>query len=160
VQLEAVGGVAVRDLGLEVGGQVDDADGVEGAFFGADAAADAEAFGDEGDFAVGGDFDAEFAGFDDWMLKSEGLGAVETLVYEPGHDLCSIIRNHLCLTYTFQATYLLHSCLHFFGLHLSLLTIAILGAVSISVQHHHMFLYATHRVNLSDILAVFRVDLV
>ena len=53
------------DLRLEVGGQVNDVDGVEGAFLGADAAANAQAFGDEGDFAVGGDFDAEFACADD-----------------------------------------------------------------------------------------------
>ena len=41
MQLEAVGAVAVRDLRLEVGGQVDDVDSVEGAFLGADTAADA-----------------------------------------------------------------------------------------------------------------------
>jgi len=31
VQLEGVGGVSVGDLSLEVGGQIDDVDGVEGA---------------------------------------------------------------------------------------------------------------------------------
>lgn len=65
MQFEAVGAVAVSDLGFEVGGQVDDIDGVEGAFLGADAAADAEALGDEGDLALGRDFDAEFACADD-----------------------------------------------------------------------------------------------
>lgn len=61
MQLEAVRAIAVRDLRFEVGGQVDDVDGVEGTFLGADAAADAQAFGDEGDFAFRRDLDAEFA---------------------------------------------------------------------------------------------------
>ena len=61
MQLEAVRTVAVGDFLLEVGGQIDDADGVEGAFFGTDAAADAQALGNEGDFAVRRDFDAELA---------------------------------------------------------------------------------------------------
>jgi hypothetical protein len=51
----------MRDLGLEVGGQVDDVDGVEGAFLGADTAADAEALGDEGDLGGVGDFNAQLA---------------------------------------------------------------------------------------------------
>ena len=62
MQFEAVGAVAVGHLRFEVGGQVDDVDGVERAFLGTDAAADAQAFADEGDFAVRGHFDAEFAG--------------------------------------------------------------------------------------------------
>lgn len=41
MQLEAVGGVSVGDLSLQVGGQVDDVDGVKGALFGTDAASDA-----------------------------------------------------------------------------------------------------------------------
>jgi hypothetical protein len=61
VQLEAVGRVAVGDLRLEVGGQVDDVDGVEGAFLGADAAADAEALRDEGDLGRVVDLDAQLA---------------------------------------------------------------------------------------------------
>jgi hypothetical protein len=40
VQLEAVGGVTVCDLALEVCGQVDNLDGVEGALLGADTASD------------------------------------------------------------------------------------------------------------------------
>ena len=48
VKLEAIGRVPVGDLGLEVGGQVDDGDGVEGAFFGTDTATDAETLGYEG----------------------------------------------------------------------------------------------------------------
>lgn len=65
VQFEAVGGVAVGDLALEVGGQVDDLDGVEGALLRADTASDAQALTDEGDLAVGVDFDTELAGLDD-----------------------------------------------------------------------------------------------
>ncbi len=64
-------------MGLEVGGQVDDVDGVEGTFLGADAAADAEAFGDEGDLAAGVDFDAELACADDraaFLAFLEGKG--------------------------------------------------------------------------------------
>lgn len=65
MELETVGGVSVGDLGLEVGGQVDDVDGVEGAFLGADTTSYAQALGDEGDFGLIGDFDAQFAGTDD-----------------------------------------------------------------------------------------------
>lgn len=61
VQLEAVGRVSVGDLGLEVGGQVDDVDGVEGAFLGADTATDTQALRDEGDLGLGRDFDAQLA---------------------------------------------------------------------------------------------------
>lgn len=41
VQLEAVGAVAVCDLCLEVGGQVDDVDGVEWTLLGTDTTSDA-----------------------------------------------------------------------------------------------------------------------
>lgn len=51
----------MRDLGLEISGQVDDVDGIEGAFLRADAAAYAQPLGDEGDFGLGRHFDAEFA---------------------------------------------------------------------------------------------------
>jgi hypothetical protein len=53
------------DLGLEVGGQVDDVDGVEGAFLGADTASDAEALRDEGDLGGRVDFDTQLARTDD-----------------------------------------------------------------------------------------------
>jgi hypothetical protein len=49
------------DLGLEIGGQVDDVDGVEGAFFRADTTTNAEALRDEGDLGRVGDFDAQLA---------------------------------------------------------------------------------------------------
>ena len=51
---------------LEVGGQVDDVDSIERTLLRTDAAANAKAFGDEGDFAAGVDFDAEFACADYW----------------------------------------------------------------------------------------------
>jgi hypothetical protein len=53
------------DLGLEVGGQVDNVDGVEGAFLGADTASDAEALRDEGDLGGRVDFDTQLARTDD-----------------------------------------------------------------------------------------------
>lgn len=65
VELEAVGAIAVGHLALEVRGQVDDGDGVEGALLGADAAADTERLGNEGEARIGGDFDAELAAADD-----------------------------------------------------------------------------------------------
>lgn len=61
MQLEAIGRVSVGDLGLEIGGQVDDVDGVERAFLWADTATDAQALRDEGDLGLGGDFDAQLA---------------------------------------------------------------------------------------------------
>jgi hypothetical protein len=48
-------------LRLEVGGQVDDVDGVEWAFLWADTASNAEALGNEGDFAGSVDFNAKLA---------------------------------------------------------------------------------------------------
>lgn len=62
MQLEAVGRVSVGDLGLEVRGQVDDVDGVKGAFLGADAAPDTQALRDEGDLGGGVYLDAQLAG--------------------------------------------------------------------------------------------------
>lgn len=52
-------------MAFQVGRQVDDVDGVEGAFLRADTATDTETLGDEGDLAGRVDFDAEFASFDD-----------------------------------------------------------------------------------------------
>ena len=49
------------DLGLEVRGQIDDVDGVEGAFLGADTAANTQALRDEGDLGGRVDFDAQLA---------------------------------------------------------------------------------------------------
>jgi len=58
VQFKAVGGVAVCDLCLKVGRQVDDVDGIKGTLLRADTTTDTQALGDEGDLAVGRDFDA------------------------------------------------------------------------------------------------------
>ncbi len=44
MELEAVGRISVGDHGLEVRGEVDDVDRSEGAFLGADTAADAQSF--------------------------------------------------------------------------------------------------------------------
>lgn len=59
VKLEAVGGVTVGDLALQVGGQVDNIDSTERTLLGADTTTDAKALGDEGDLRVGGDFNAK-----------------------------------------------------------------------------------------------------
>jgi hypothetical protein len=42
MQLEAVGGVSVSDLGLEVGGQIDDGDCTKGTFLWANTTPDAQ----------------------------------------------------------------------------------------------------------------------
>lgn len=65
MQLEAVGAISVGDLALEVGGQVDDGNGVEGALLGADTTTNAERLGNEGKTRLGSDFNAELATADD-----------------------------------------------------------------------------------------------
>lgn len=50
----------MRDLALEVCGQVDNRDGAEGTLLRADAATDAEGLGEEGQSGLGGHFDAWF----------------------------------------------------------------------------------------------------
>lgn len=57
VKLEAVGGVSVRDLALEVRGQVDDGNRTEGALLRADTATDTEGLGNKGQSRFGGHFD-------------------------------------------------------------------------------------------------------
>jgi hypothetical protein len=59
MQLEAVGGVSVRNMGLEVGWKVDDIDGAKGAFLRTDAAANTQTFRNESDLRFGSDFDAK-----------------------------------------------------------------------------------------------------
>lgn len=61
VELEAVGAITMGDLALEVGGQVDDGDGVEGAFLRADTATNTQRLGDEGEAGFGGDFNAKLS---------------------------------------------------------------------------------------------------
>lgn len=65
MKLECVGAISVSDLALEVRGQVDDSDSVEGALLGADTATDAEGLGDEGEARGGRDFDTELSATDD-----------------------------------------------------------------------------------------------
>jgi hypothetical protein len=48
----------VSDLSLKIGGQVDDVNGTEWAFLGADTASDAQSLGNVGDLGLGSDFDA------------------------------------------------------------------------------------------------------
>lgn len=64
MQLEAVGAITVGDLALEVGGQVDDGDGLEGALLGADTTTNAERLGDEGQAIGRGDLNAELSAAD------------------------------------------------------------------------------------------------
>lgn len=49
------------DLGLEVGGQVDNVNGSEGTLLGADTTTNAQTFGNEGDLRRGIDFNAKLA---------------------------------------------------------------------------------------------------
>jgi len=61
MQLETVGTISVSHLRLEVGWQIDDVDGIERALLWADTAANTQTLGDEGNLAIGRDFDAELA---------------------------------------------------------------------------------------------------
>ena len=83
VQLETVGRVSMGDLGLEVRGQVDDVDGVKGAFLGTDTASDTQSLGDEGDLGRRVYFDAQLAGAHHWAglfaFLSTFLGRVSRL---------------------------------------------------------------------------------
>lgn len=65
MKLETVGGVTVGNLGLQVGRQVDDVNGTEGAFLGTDTATDTEALGDEGNLGLGSDLDTQLTRTDD-----------------------------------------------------------------------------------------------
>lgn len=65
VQLETVGSISMGDLAFEIGGQVDDGDGIERALLGADTATDAEGLGDECELRVGLDLNTEFPAAND-----------------------------------------------------------------------------------------------
>jgi hypothetical protein len=65
MQFEAVWAISMRNLALEVGGQVDNGNGVEGALLWADTASDAEALGNEGQPRLRRHFNAELAATDD-----------------------------------------------------------------------------------------------
>jgi hypothetical protein len=64
MQFKAVGRVTMCHHRFKVRRQVNDADGVERAFLGANTATDTETFGNEGYAGFVGDFDAELAGSD------------------------------------------------------------------------------------------------
>lgn len=59
MELEAVGAITMGDLVLEVGGQVDDGDGIKRTLLGADTTTDAKAFGDEGETRLGRDLNTK-----------------------------------------------------------------------------------------------------
>ena len=61
MELEAVGGVPVGNLGIQVGGQVDDVDSTERTFLGADTATNAESLTNVRDLARRRNFNAETA---------------------------------------------------------------------------------------------------
>lgn len=61
MKLEAVGAITMSDLALEVCGQVDDGNGVEGAFLGADATTDAKRLRNESKTGIRLDLNAKFA---------------------------------------------------------------------------------------------------
>ncbi len=65
MELKAVGAITMGDLALQVGGKVDNGDGVKRTLLGADTATNAERLGDEGEARLGGDLDAELAAADD-----------------------------------------------------------------------------------------------
>jgi len=64
MQLEGVRRVSVRDLGLEVGRQVDYGDCIERALLRADTASDTQALRDESDLGLGCNLYAKLAGTD------------------------------------------------------------------------------------------------
>lgn len=86
VKLEAVGRVAVGDLGLEVGGQVDNVNGSEWALLGADTTTNAQALGDESDLRSGIDFNAELACADHGASLLALLTTFLELISLPEHN--------------------------------------------------------------------------
>ena len=83
MELEAVGGIPVGDLALQVGGQVDNVNSAERTFLGADTATDTEALGDECDLRLVGHLDTEFTGPND----GAGLFALlTTFLYQSASD--------------------------------------------------------------------------
>jgi len=65
VELEAICGVSVCDLGFKVRRQIDDVDCTEWAFLHADSTSDAKSFRYEGNFRLRRNLDTELAGSDD-----------------------------------------------------------------------------------------------
>lgn len=97
MQLEAVGSISVGDLALEVGGQVDDGDGVEWALFGADTTTDTERLGDESKLGIGSDFNTELSTANDGARFFAFLTTFSraTLVAVDDSDTCKLVR-HIC----------------------------------------------------------------
>lgn len=65
MQLETVGTIAVGNLAFQIGRQVDDGDGVKGAFLRANTTSNAQRLRDEGEARLRRDFDAELSTADD-----------------------------------------------------------------------------------------------
>lgn len=84
MELEAVGGIPVGDLTLQVGGQVDNVNGAERTFLRADTATDTQALGNECDLRLVGHLNTEFTGPD----NGAGLFALlTTFLYQSASDL-------------------------------------------------------------------------
>lgn len=66
MQLEGVGAVSMGGLVLEVGGELNDVDGLKGALFGADTATDAERLRDECNFGCWCNLDAQPPHSNNW----------------------------------------------------------------------------------------------
>lgn len=84
MQLEAVGGVPMGDMGFEVGWQIDDINGAKGAFLRTDAATNTQAFRNESDLRFWGDFDAEAATSDN---RARLLAFLPAFLYDLGQGL-------------------------------------------------------------------------
>ena len=61
MKLEAVGRVTVGDLGLQVGGQVDNVNGTERALLGTDTTTNTQSLGDEGNLGGRVNFNAKLS---------------------------------------------------------------------------------------------------
>jgi hypothetical protein len=58
MELEAVGGISMRNMGLKVCWKIDNIDGSERTLFGTDTTTDTQTFGNESDLRFRSDFDA------------------------------------------------------------------------------------------------------
>ena len=65
VKLEAIRRITMSDLALQIGGKVDDVDGIKRTLLWANTATNAKALRNKGDLRLGGNFDTELAGSDD-----------------------------------------------------------------------------------------------
>jgi len=81
VELEGVGAVTMGGELAEVGGEIDNLDGFEGALLHAETATDAEIFRDLAEFGGGGNFDTELTGLVDGAALSTFLLALLGLAF-------------------------------------------------------------------------------